>query len=271
MAIIALSVVAIAVGLLATGIAARALRPVRTLIDGVSRIGRGDYSAKLGIRGDDEIAVLAREFDAMARSLKEREAQLAEKQAELLGAERLAAVGRVSAQVAHEVRNPLSSIGLNVEMLSDQIATAHFDDPESAREARELLDAVTNEVDRITAITDEYLTLARLPSPTLRRENLVARSAAQGAVLGKRLHTEFDGHPAVADVRGRGMFYGLELRCSRDAVVMAALQRDLWIYPAGSGPVPDAVMVAPPFVVSDAEIEQIVTTLRVALDSVFTG
>lgn len=173
-AIIALSVVAIAVGLLATGFAARALRPVRTLIDGVSRIGRGDYSAKLGIRGDDEIAVLAREFDAMARSLKEREAQLAEKQAELLGAERLAAVGRISAQVAHEVRNPLSSIGLNVEMLSDQIASARFDDPDGAREARELLVAVTSEVDRITAITDEYLTLARLPSPTLRRENLVA-------------------------------------------------------------------------------------------------
>ena len=105
----------------------------------------------------------------------------------------------------------------------------------------------------------------------MRRENLVARSASQGGVLGKRLHAEFEGHPAVAEVRGRGMFYGLELRCNRDAVVMAALQRDLWIYPAGSGPVPDAVMVAPPFVVSDAEIEQIVTTLRAAIDSVFAG
>ena len=173
-AIIALSLVAIVVGLLATGLAARALRPVRTLIDGVSRIGRGDYSANLGIRGDDEIALLGREFDAMARSLKEREAQLAQKQAELLGAERLAAVGRVSAQVAHEVRNPLSSIGLNVEMLSDQIEGAHFDNPETAREARELLAAVTREVDRITGITDEYLTLARLPSPTLRKDNFVA-------------------------------------------------------------------------------------------------
>jgi len=173
-AIIALSVVAIVVGLLATGIAARALRPVATLIDGVSRIGRGDYSAQVGIRGDDEIAVLARAFDAMARSLREREAQLAEKQAELLGAERLAAVGRVSAQVAHEVRNPLSSIGLNVEMLGDQIAAARFDDPEGAREAGELLAAITAEVDRITGITDEYLALARLPSPSLRRENLVA-------------------------------------------------------------------------------------------------
>lgn len=173
-AIIGLSVIAIVIGLLATGLAARALRPVQTLIEGVSRIGRGDYSANLGIRGDDEIAVLAREFDTMARSLKEREAQLAQKQAELLSAERLAAVGRVSAQVAHEVRNPLSSIGLNVEMLGDQIGAAHFDDPEAGREARELLNAVTREVDRITEITDEYLALARLPAPALRRDNLVA-------------------------------------------------------------------------------------------------
>lgn len=103
----------------------------------------------------------------------------------------------------------------------------------------------------------------------MRREKLVARAASQGAVLGKRLHAEFGEHPAVAEVRGRGMFYGLELRCNRDAVVMAALERDLWVYPAGSGPVPDAVMVAPPFVVTDAEIDQIVATLREAIDAVF--
>jgi len=105
----------------------------------------------------------------------------------------------------------------------------------------------------------------------MRRENLVARAASQGAVLGQRLHAEFDGHPAIAEIRGRGMFYGLELRCSRDEVVMAALERDLWVYPAGSGPVSDAVMVAPPFVVTDAEIDQLVATLRVSIDAVFTG
>ncbi|MBM4780183.1 MAG: HAMP domain-containing protein [Archangiaceae bacterium] len=172
-AIIGLSVLAIAVGLLATGFAARSLRPVRTLIDGVSRISRGDYSAKLGISGEDEIAVLAREFDAMARSLAEREAQLAQKQEALLRAERLAAAGRVSAQVAHEVRNPLSSIGLNVEMLGDQLEAATFPDAQDAQEAKRLLSAVTREVDRITEITEEYLKMARLPAPALRNEDLV--------------------------------------------------------------------------------------------------
>ena len=179
-AIIVLSVLAIAVGLLATGFAARSLKPVRTLIDGVSRISRGDYSTKLGISGADEIAVLAREFDAMARSLAEREAQLAQKQEALLRAERLAAAGRVSAQVAHEVRNPLSSIGLNIELLGDQLAAATFADPSDAPEARRLIAAVTREVDRITEITEEYLKLARLPAPALRAEDLVA--LVQGVV-----------------------------------------------------------------------------------------
>ncbi|MDX2014474.1 MAG: ATP-binding protein [Myxococcaceae bacterium] len=179
-AIIVLSVLAIAVGLLATGFAARSLKPVRTLIDGVSRISRGDYSAKLGISGADEIAVLAREFDAMAGSLAEREAQLAQKQEALLRAERLAAAGRVSAQVAHEVRNPLSSIGLNIELLGDQLAAATFADPSDAPEARRLIAAVTREVDRITEITEEYLKLARLPAPALRPEDLVG--LVQGVV-----------------------------------------------------------------------------------------
>jgi two-component system, NtrC family, sensor kinase len=179
-AIIALSVLAIAVGLLATGFAARSLRPVRTLIEGVSRISRGDYSTKLGIAGEDEIAVLAREFDAMARSLAEREAQLAQKQEALLRAERHAAAGRVSAQVAHEVRNPLSSIGLNIELLGDQLGSATFADPADAPEARRLIAAVTREVDRITEITEEYLKLARLPAPALRSDDLV--SIVQGVV-----------------------------------------------------------------------------------------
>jgi adenosylmethionine-8-amino-7-oxononanoate aminotransferase len=105
----------------------------------------------------------------------------------------------------------------------------------------------------------------------LEREHLVERSAQLGAVLGDRLRTELGGHPAVREVRGRGLFYGIEMTCSRDAVVAAALERDLWVYPAGSGPVPDAVMVAPPFVITPDEIEQLVTTLRDAIDHVAPG
>ncbi len=173
-AIIVLPVLAIAVGLIATALSARSLRPIRTLIEGASRIGRGDYSTKIGLKGDDEISLLGREFDAMARSLQEREALLKQKQAELLLAERLAAVGRVAAQIAHEVRNPLSSIGLNVELLQDQIEAAKFASPEEGREAVALLKAISHEVDRLTEVTEEHLRLARLPSPSLQPEDVHA-------------------------------------------------------------------------------------------------
>ncbi len=100
------------------------------------------------------------------------------------------------------------------------------------------------------------------------REGLVERAARVGERLGAALRDEFAEHPAVADVRGRGMFYGVELRCSRDAVVAAALARDLWVYPAGSGPVPDAVMVAPPLVITEAECDELVRRLGAALADV---
>jgi adenosylmethionine-8-amino-7-oxononanoate aminotransferase len=105
----------------------------------------------------------------------------------------------------------------------------------------------------------------------LRREGLVQRAAIIGAVLEARLRDELSEHPAVIDIRGRGLFWGVELRCNRDAVVQAAMDRDMWVYPAGSGPVQDAVMIAPPFVVTVDEIDQIATRLRASLDAVHSG
>jgi len=101
----------------------------------------------------------------------------------------------------------------------------------------------------------------------LERESLVRQVAIIGPLLESRLRDELTDHPLVSDIRGRGLFYGIELRCDRDVVVSAALDRDLWVYPAGSGPVPNAVMVAPPFVITATEIDQLVGTLRATLDA----
>jgi PAS domain S-box-containing protein len=76
----------------------------------------------------------------------------------LIRSERLAAIGRMSAHVTHEIRNPLSSIGLNAEMLRDAA---------EGGEAETLCEAIIREVDRLTAITEEYLKFARLPRPEL--------------------------------------------------------------------------------------------------------
>ncbi len=170
--IIALSVLAIIVGVFATLWSARSLRPIRALIDGVARIRRGEFGARVALEGETEIAQLGREFDAMSVALRQRDEELRLKQAALVRAERLAAVGKVSAQIAHEVRNPLSSIGLNVELLTESIGKAKFPEPAQATEARELLSSVTREVDRVTEITENYLRLARLPTPAKRPEDI---------------------------------------------------------------------------------------------------
>ena len=107
---------------------------------------------RVALRGRDEIGVLAREFNAMAASL-------ARQRSELLRAERLAAVGRISAQITHEIRNPLNAIGLNTELLAEELAAL----PAASAEGRQLLSAITREVDRLNAVTEHYLRFARLP------------------------------------------------------------------------------------------------------------
>src|SRR5262249_56851692 len=102
--------------------------------------------------------------------LKDREVQLKEKQEALLRAEQLAAVGRISAQIAHEVRNPLSSIGLNVDLLEE--ALGKDGSTLEAREARDILAAIVHEVDRLAEITEGYLRMARLPKPSMAPEDL---------------------------------------------------------------------------------------------------
>jgi signal transduction histidine kinase len=76
----------------------------------------------------------------------------------------------MAAQITHEVRNPLASIGLYVELLGDELA----DGPE----ARRLITSIISEVDRLTEITETYLRFARLPRPKLDREDLAAIAAS---------------------------------------------------------------------------------------------
>jgi adenosylmethionine-8-amino-7-oxononanoate aminotransferase len=106
----------------------------------------------------------------------------------------------------------------------------------------------------------------------LERERLVERAATAGAALGDRLKAAVGDHPAVVDVRGCGMFWGVELRPSdgvlAQAVVSEAMSRNLWVYPAGAGqPVPDAVMIGCAFTIADDEAETLVDRLRAAIDA----
>ncbi len=142
----------------------RTLRPLGVLRRRARQVAEGEYTQRTGVTSHDEIGDLAREFDAMADAIQEREHRL-------IRSERLATVGRMAAQIAHEVRNPLSSIGLNAELLGDELSA-------DAQEARRMVASIIGEVDRLTEITETYLRFTRLPRPKLEREDLGALVAS---------------------------------------------------------------------------------------------
>jgi len=169
----------------------RTLRPLSMLRAHARQLGGGNYAQRTGVTTNDEIGDLAREFDAMAEAIQEREQRL-------IRSERLATVGRMAAHIAHEVRNPLASIGLNAELLGDEIA-------DRGDEAKRLVASIIGEVDRLTEITETYLRFARLPRPKLERENIGAIVASvvemsRGELAQAGVEVTVDVAPGLPDI-----------------------------------------------------------------------
>src|ERR1019366_5418580 len=80
-------------------------------------------------------------------------------------AERLAAVGSMAAKLAHEIRNPLGTIKLNIDLLSDEVGSLGPGSSAKPDEAKTLLQAIDLEVRRIQRVADGYLQFGRMPKP----------------------------------------------------------------------------------------------------------
>lgn len=117
----------------------------------------------------------------------------------------------------------------------------------------------------------------------IRRDGLLANAKAMGVDLGNRLRERFADHRHVGDLRGRGLFRGLELVIDRATkqpfdpairlharIKQEAMSRGLMVYPMGGtidGRHGDHVLLAPPFIVNHADIEVIVERLGAAIDA----
>jgi two-component system NtrC family sensor kinase len=148
---VVLALAAALVGGIVLWLVQRTLRPLRLLCESAREVARGNYRERVAADSPDEVGALGREFNAMAAALAEREQRLRR-------SEQLAAVGKLAAQITHEVRNPLTSIGLNAELLSDEFV-------DHGSEGYKVAQAIVREVDRLTEITEQYLRFARLPAP----------------------------------------------------------------------------------------------------------
>jgi len=117
----------------------------------------------------------------------------------------------------------------------------------------------------------------------IERDGLLEQVQRRGATLKRMLGDVFGKHPHVGDIRGRGLFLGIELvqdRATKEpfaperklhaAIKNEAMARGLMVYPMGGtidGQRGDHILLAPPFIVSASELSEIVTRLAEAIDA----
>jgi signal transduction histidine kinase len=139
--------------------ARRMLLPLGLVTERAKAVARGGLKPRSAVVSNDEIGELAATFESMVSAIARANEQL-------LASERLATIGKMAAHVTHEIRNPLSSIALNLELLEEEV-------PAPAEEAHNLLRAIKAEVERLSALSGQYLSVARQQPQQKQPEKLV--------------------------------------------------------------------------------------------------
>ncbi len=174
--LVALAALTALVGIAMALYARRVLRPLAQVTERAKAVASGDLKPRQAVTSNDEIGELAATFEGMVSAI-------ARANEELLATERLATIGKMAAHVTHEIRNPLSSIALNVELLEDDLAQA-------SEEPRELLRAIRREVERLTALSGQYLSFARRGAQRLEVEDLREVVSEAAEFMRRELETQ---------------------------------------------------------------------------------
>jgi len=131
------------VSLVAVRVAKRISGPIHAMAEAAQRVAQGDYAQKVPTGSQDELGYLAHNFNAMTselerahhslqesadeleRKVEQRTAELQAIQAHLIQSEKLAAVGKLAAGVAHEINNPLTGILTNSSLMLEDLDPDH--------------------------------------------------------------------------------------------------------------------------------------------------
>ena len=127
-------------------------QPINTLVDGVKRYAEGDLDYRISIEKFVEIEVLAEEFNAMAEKILDH-------QRKLRRVERLAAMSKFATLVSHEIRNPLNSMNINMQILKREIERPNGD---SAKKIK-YYNIIISEIQRMDNLINNFLMISRPP------------------------------------------------------------------------------------------------------------
>ena len=167
----------------------RLTRPIDRLVDAASNVARGDLARRVEIAGPREIDTLASSFNAMTDSLQRMMSELSRRSA-------LAAVGEFAASLAHEVRNALTAIKLDLQRAEERLPQ----DTSSRELVTRSLDAVT----RLDSAVTGALRIGRSGTVVLRPLDLgdvLSTAACRTAPMFVAGNSSLDVEPIAADAR----------------------------------------------------------------------
>jgi signal transduction histidine kinase len=189
--------------------AKRIANPVRELAEGAKRVGSGELGYRVAEASDDEIGDLARSFNEMARSLAQREEELAHIQKKLIASESLSSMGKVAAAVAHEIRNILGVIKNSSYYLRDK-AGAGVAEEQRVQIAKHLK-IIQGEIGIAEGIITDLLAFATPLLPHMKEIDLhvLLREAAEKAAFPERIQVTLELGPSPRFIEGDPVLLGL--------------------------------------------------------------
>jgi signal transduction histidine kinase len=148
--------------LVAVALAQIVVRPIHVIRSGLSRLGRGDLGATLDLKGD-EFKELGDVFASVTNQLRAAIPDSG-KRAQLLElSRRVTALGRLTAGVAHEVKNPLNAMTIHLELLKQKLAAG-----EKPSVTEPHVDVISREIRRLDDVVQGFLKFARPEELSLR-------------------------------------------------------------------------------------------------------
>jgi signal transduction histidine kinase len=131
------------------------LRPIHVIRSGLSRLGQGDLGATLDLKGD-EFKELGDVFASVSNQLKATLPAGAPRSQLLELSRRVASLGRLTAGVAHEVKNPLNAMAIHLELLKAKLASGAGPDASA-----EHVDIIASEIRRLDDVVQGFLKFAK--------------------------------------------------------------------------------------------------------------
>ena len=137
-------------------------RPLNALLKGTREMGRDNLQYRIPKGRDDEIGLLIESFNQMAQDLVENRRKRLE-------AEQIAAWREIARRLAHEIKNPLTPIQLAVQQIRDKYSG---NDPAYQHFVTNCTEIVTEEVENLRSLVQEFANFARMPSLSLSPSDL---------------------------------------------------------------------------------------------------